>query len=131
MRILSDIEGLGYETGGDKMAVRFPTRERKELLKKEIERILDVIKKRNIKKVILFGSLIDGHVTSKSDLDLVVIEETDKRFLDRLDELYLVIEPRLALDLLVYTPSEIEEMKTSNSFIRHILSKGRVIYEAE
>ncbi len=50
--------------------------------------------------------------------------------MERLIELYEVINPRYALDLLVYTPSEFTEMKENTIFVKKILSEGKLLYEA-
>ena len=50
--------------------------------------------------------------------------------MERLIELYEVINPRYALDLLVYTPSEFDEMKENSIFVRRILKEGELLYEA-
>ena len=78
------------------------------LLNGELNRIVEILKARDVEKVILFGSLVDGDVGSTSDIDLIVVEKTDKRFLDRLGEVYSAIQPRMAADVLVYTPDELE-----------------------
>lgn len=97
-------------------------------LEDELDRIMGVLRARNVEKVILFGSLARGDVGSTSDIDLIVVQDTDKRFLDRLDEIYSAVQPRMALDVLVYTPEEFVSMKESSSFVRRALSEGRVLY---
>ena len=52
----------------------------------------------------------------QSDLDLILIVETS-------------LEPRIGMDLLVYTPAEFETMK-DRPFLRHALRDATVIYEA-
>ena len=59
------------------------------------------------------------------------IKKTDKKFPDRLDEFYDHLKPRVAVDILVYTPEEFEKMKGSNQFIRHALKNGRILYEKQ
>lgn len=102
---------------------------RKELLETELGRILDILKTLDIEKVILFGSLVSNNVSSTSDIDLVIIQKTEKRFLERLEDIYTVIKPRVAVDILVYTPEEFEKLQEESSFIRRILKEGRVLYE--
>lgn len=103
---------------------------RQRLLEKELERILPEIKQLGVKKVILFGSLVSGPITRTSDIDLIIVKETEKRFLDRLDEFYTRLKPNVAMDILVYTPKELEEMKQNSSFVRRALREGQVLYEA-
>lgn len=113
------------------MAVRFPQEtERKEKLRAELYKILEKIRTRDVQRVILFGSLAEGSLHSTSDIDLIIIQKTDKRFLDRLEEWYTFLEPDVAMDILVYTPAEIEEMMTWNRFINKALTHGEVLFEA-
>ena len=63
-------------------------------------------------KAVLFGSLSRGSQTRKSDLDLMIIKETGKRFFDRYEEfneIYELIKDR-AIDILIYTPKELENI---------------------
>lgn len=46
-------------------------------------RLVPVLKRYNIQKAILFGSLACGEATRRSDVDLILIQETKKRFWDR------------------------------------------------
>jgi predicted nucleotidyltransferase len=113
------------------MAVRFPrVQERKEKLQVKLKAMLDKIKTRDVEKVILFGSMVTGELGSTSDIDLIIIQKTTKRFLDRLEEWYTFLEPDVAVDILVYTPEEISEMITWNRFIRMALEQGEVLFEA-
>lgn len=106
-----------------------PKEQRKMRLTAELERILNILRVRDVEKVVLFGSLVSGNVTSTSDIDLLIVERTKKRFLERLDDLYSQLQPTVALDILVYTPEEIESLEHSSVFIRSILKNGRVLYE--
>jgi predicted nucleotidyltransferase len=72
-----------------------------------------------------------GEVGRASDLDLLIIQETSERFLDRPDAFYERIKPRVAMDILVYTPEEAARMQEDSSFVRRVLREGRVLYEAE
>jgi len=100
-------------------------------LEDQLSRLLPDLPKWGVKKVILFGSFARGEARSRSDLDLLIIQETSKRFLDRLDMFYKLIDPQVAVDILVYTPEEFERMRAQSPFIQHILKEGRILYEAE
>ncbi len=58
---------------------------RKQQLEQELDRILTILKRQNqdIKKIILFGSSIDGRIGKSSDIDLLIVKDTKKRFFDR------------------------------------------------
>ena len=103
---------------------------RRKVLEKELERLLPKIVELDVEKVILIGSML-GKVHKSSDIDIIVIKKTDKKFPDRLDEFYDHLKPRVAVDILVYTPEEFEKMKRSNQFIRHALKNGRILYEKQ
>ena len=64
---------------------------------------------KNIRQVILFGSLADGTCTATSDADLlIVIEDGKDRFIDRIPEflMYFVDAP-VAVDVFPYKEDEI------------------------
>jgi len=97
-------------------------------LEGELERILNRLKNdTSVRKVLLFGSLARGDARDHSDIDLIVVKDTQMRFLDRLDEFY--DDAREAMDILVYTPQEFEEMK-ERPFVKRALREGKMLYEA-
>jgi uncharacterized protein len=64
------------------------------------------------------------------DVDLIIVYETSKRFLDRLKELYERWDLPKAVDILAYTPSEFERMMRENAFVQDAVARGVVIYDA-
>jgi predicted nucleotidyltransferase len=94
----------------------------------ELDRILKRLRAdSSVRLVLLFGSMARGEARDQSDIDLIVVKETDLKFLDRLDEFY--DDAREAMDVLVYTPQEFEEMK-ERPFVKRALQEGIVLYEA-
>lgn len=109
---------------------RKPLTKRKNKLESELKRIIELIKEFSPEKVILFGSMVRADIIHPhSDIDLIIVKKTDKRFLDRLEEVYKKIEPKCAIDILVYTPEEFSEMLTSSKFIQQAVNSGVVLYE--
>lgn len=104
--------------------------ERREKLNNELKRMLPLIIESGVQKVILIGSLVSGKTHTLSDIDLIIIKKTNKRFLDRLDEYYRVLMPKIAMDILVYDPAEFKKMSKNNLFIKYVLEKGKILYEA-
>jgi predicted nucleotidyltransferase len=89
-----------------------------------------IFRKRNVCKAILFGSAARGSDTRRSDLDLLIVQETTKRFFarfDEFDEIHEVMKGR-AVDLLIYTPEELLSI-SCRPFIKRILAEGKTIYE--
>jgi len=105
--------------------------ERKKVLEEELEKMLFVLKTQyKPEKIILFGSLADGKVKEWSDIDLLVIKKTKKRFLDRIGELIGLCSPSVGTDFLIYTPEEFKRLSKEEPFIQEeILKKGTVLYE--
>jgi len=60
--------------------------------------------------VLLFGSTALGENMPWSDVDLIVIADFEKPFLERLKELALLNETDLGLEVLGYTPTEFMQM---------------------
>lgn len=84
-------------------------------------------------KIILFGSAAAGHVHEDSDADLAVIKQTDKNFYDRIGDVDSLIPRGIPVDILVYTPEEVEKMRRDKYgyFMRdEILGKGKILYES-
>jgi len=95
------------------------------------EEIIADLKKYEPEKIILFGSAGRGDADEHSDIDLIVIKETRKSFVERLAEVITYVRPSLCpIDIFVYTKGEFKEMKKAlNPFIEQVLKDGRVIYE--
>ena len=107
---------------------------RKAKLAQELERILDIlIREYQPERVILFGSMASGQVNEWSDLDLVVIKETQCPFMGRLKEVALLCRARVGVDYLVYRPAEFQAMiAEGNPFVlKDILQRGKVLYERQ
>ena len=98
-------------------------------LSAELERITRALPDLAVKRALLFGSLARGEVRGQSDLDLILIVDTGEPFVERCARFYASLEPRIGMDLLVYTPAEFEAMK-DRPFLRHALRDATVIYEA-
>jgi predicted nucleotidyltransferase len=93
------------------------------------DKIIETFLPFNPEKIILFGSMARNDHDEVSDIDIIVVYGTDKRFLDRLEELYASWNIPKAVDILAYTPTEFEEMAAESAFMQKILSEGRIIYE--
>ncbi len=82
-------------------------------------------------KVILYGSCSkSGRLEKGSDVDLLVVKDTDRRLIDRLIEVESLLSDRtLPLDIMVYTPEEMRRLFSLGSpFIEEVLEKGRLLY---
>jgi len=108
--------------------------ERQTQLTNALAQILEILTTQyQPEKVILFGSMASGTVHEWSDLDLVIVKDTSKPFLQRLTEVALLCRARIGVDFLVYTPNEFEQMiSDQNPFVlEEIVRRGKVIYERQ
>jgi len=102
-----------------------------------IKKIVDIlIKEYHPDKIILFGSYLYGKPTEDSDVDLLIIKETDKKRrveIDRFVEVQSLIyseEARIPVSPIVLTKEELEErLSIGDDFIEEIITKGKVLYE--
>ena len=81
-------------------------------------------------KIVLFGSYAYGTPTRESDVDLLVVMDTDLKEIQQEILILKNIEHHFGLDVLVKTP---ETMKTrlqiGDVFLKEIAQKGKVLYE--
>ncbi len=99
--------------------------------KEQINHVVDIIVKNvHPKKVVLFGSHADGSAGKNSDLDLLVITDTRDEGFKRTKKIRKYLRgTKIPIDIVVYTPSEVEEWKdTKSAFITQVLENGKVIY---
>ena len=81
-------------------------------------------------KIILFGSHATGGAREGSDIDLLVVKETEKRPIERRVEVErLLCDRQIALDIQVYTPREMRDLYMAGSpFVEEVVQSGRVPY---
>lgn len=90
-----------------------------------------IAKQLNPEKIILFGSYAQGKATEDSDIDLLVITETDLPDQERYAAVRrLLAGYPVAFDIIVKTP---EEYQRSRSLVNHIVyfadKYGKSVYE--
>ena len=81
-------------------------------------------------KIILFGSYSDGTYTEDSDIDLLLIKETNKHPIWRRVEARKASKAVIPIDILVYTADEIKQILTDkSSFLIDVIKNGKILYE--
>jgi len=99
-----------------------------ELLQEGVRRILTAGEPL---KVVLFGSHARSDSRPESDLDLLVIEESDEPRHRRAGKYRMALLGLFpAKDIVVWTPEEVEAWRNvPNAFITTILAEGKALYE--
>jgi predicted nucleotidyltransferase len=83
------------------------------------------------RKIILFGSYAYGKPHAESDVDLLVVMPASD-VVNMAIRISLAFEHVFSMDLLVRTPEQMERgMKDNDWFLREIVEKGKVLYEAK
>jgi uncharacterized protein len=100
------------------------------ILKEIVNRIVDAV---DPVKIILFGSYAYGFPRKESDVDILVIMETDRPRHKRPAIIHRALAGLLIpKDILVYTPAEIDEWReVSQAFVTQVMKKGVVVYDKD
>lgn len=101
---------------------RSERRHRSEQMKSAlIEKGVPVLQKYGVHKVILFGSVLDENCIESSDVDVLALPVPNNLYWQCLHDLQQAVE--FPVDL--YTQTD------ETSFVKKILSRGEVIYDAQ
>ena len=106
---------------------------------KYLQQIITALSDERIEKIILFGSATSGVIGTDSDLDLLVVMDTDylpKTYPERTEYRLQILRKvravgkKIPLDLLIYTRPEYEILtQDMSSFMKDVHDYGKVIYE--
>lgn len=99
---------------------------KKHIDNQEIYIIAEEIKKRfKPKQIILFGSYAYGTPRKNSDIDLLIIMDTNISVKEQAFLIRKEIKSSTPLDILVRTPKEVEErLKLGDFFIKKVIEEG-------
>ena len=78
--------------------------------------------------ILIFGSYSKGNVHQDSDLDLIIVKDTDKRPIWRRVEARKSFETDLPVDIIVYSPKEFAELQKTSLFLKNVLHEGKVVF---
>ncbi|MFQ5455844.1 MAG: nucleotidyltransferase domain-containing protein [Nitrospirota bacterium] len=98
----------------------------------EIKEIINKIKDfSDPEKILLFGSYAKRNPSDASDIDILIIKLSDEPFHKRARKIRAIFrESGIPLDILVYTPEEIERLKNiKGNMVNETLKSGVVVYE--
>lgn len=104
---------------------------RRALLAKGTERLVGICRVMpDVRAVYIFGSYARDEAGTRSDLDVLVVRETELRRLDRDLDLRLAFDVPIGIDIIVVTPSEFAQRLPLTGFGQAILREARQVYAA-
>jgi len=85
----------------------------------------------NPDKIILFGSYANGNYTDNSDLDFILVKETDApKYKRGLEVRRLFYRLAIPMDFKIYTSSEFNnELSNQYSFLSSAIKGSKILYE--
>ena len=99
-------------------------------------KVIDEVVKRiasrfNPDKIILFGSYANGTQNDDSDLDLLIVQDSDLPMQKRgLDIRMSLLGTMIPMDILIYTKSEFDQEKNNSlSFLNSAIKNSKILYE--
>ena len=97
----------------------------------EAERVIEMAKRKiEPDLMIVFGSVANGTAGEDSDLDLVLVKESNENRLIRSAKARLALEDsNIPIDIIVYTPEEFErDLSNEYSLVHEAMMTGRIIH---
>jgi len=90
-----------------------------------------IAKKFNPERIILFGSYAYGQPSEDSDVDLLIVMESNDRPVIRAAAVSKALHPSpFPMDIMVRTPEEVRRrLEIGDYFFKEIITKGKVLYE--
>ncbi len=96
------------------------------MVDKVVKQILNICEP---KLIFLFGSAARGTAKHGSDIDLLVVMDSDKKPMHRGIDILNSLDVDTTVDLIVMTPAEFETYyKDPNSFTGYILESAKLLY---
>lgn len=101
--------------------------------KETISKIVKILKTEyRAEKIILFGSCVSGKITRDSDIDMLIIKDTDASYGERwleVGRLVRNIKKNIPFEPFIITHEELKKGLSRNLFLQEIVKKGKVLYE--
>lgn len=103
--------------------------DRKREMAHALDRLVNVCRaEAEVREAYVFGSYAQGTVGPTSDLDILIVRETNRRNVDRAADIAFAARGAVPFDFVVVTPTEFADTLPTTSFGRTILATAKRIY---
>ena len=93
--------------------------------------VQQIVQRFHPRRVVLFGSYAQGAPREDSDVDLLVIMDTDEQPLRAAARIAAMVDHPFPLDIIVLRPSEFTaSLERKGVFATTVMRTGKVVYEA-
>lgn len=91
-----------------------------------VQKVLSVM---NPTKIILFGSAARGEASTNSDIDLIIVLESEDTIEDSIQAKLAMSPIGVPVDILVYTPEEFTKRSVDiHSVVHDAICEGKILY---
>lgn len=98
----------------------------------ELANLVEMLMPYAPQRIVLHGSVARGDWNRASDIDLVIVKDTDRPFTKRISDVIGLCDTTMSIEPLIYTPDELAAMLAAgNSFLEKALRQGKVLYESQ
>ncbi len=101
--------------------------QRRQMLEAELQRFAIEMPPLGVERAWLTGSMAQGAVSPETELELVVIQQTDEPFRRRSDFFLTHLRPRVGCTFTVYTPGEYDELSSTDSVLQRVEKFGDIV----
>jgi hypothetical protein len=105
------------------------SQQRQQLLAAELRRFAQDARRFGALRAYLVGDFARGRTQPDSELELVIVQETDEPFHRRADFWVNHLRPRVGARFLVYTPAEAEALEAEDPLLLAALGQGEAILD--
>lgn len=101
--------------------------QRRQLLEAELHRFASDAARFGARRAFLVGDFGRGESQPDTDLELVIVQETDEPFRRRADFWVNHLRPRVGTRFLVYTPAEFDALATTDPVLEEALARNEAV----
>jgi len=102
---------------------------RLQLLRQELERLVEELPALGALKVIVVGDLLTEDISPSSIIELIIVQDTEASYLDRIDFFISHLRPMVGVEISVLTPGEFSKLESNNLTMAKKIKPEGVLYE--